>query len=70
LPAFRVGGRKSASLASQVRGDGNLMLALEQQTSFVEEAPEIFLPDSWRLGKDGTHAYSLHRRERTEALRI
>jgi hypothetical protein len=33
------------------------MLTLEQQAAFVEEAPEI-LADSWRLGKDGTHAYS------------
>src|SRR2546429_6440757 len=43
LPAFRVGGRKIASLASQAGGYGNLMLTLEQQAAFVEEAPEIFL---------------------------
>ena len=43
-PAFRVGGRKFASLASQAEGYGNLMLAPEQQAAFVEEAPEIFLP--------------------------
>ena len=30
LPAFRVGGRKFASLASQAAGYGNLMLTLEQ----------------------------------------
>lgn len=56
LPAFRVGGRKFASLASQAEGYGNLMLTLEQQTAFVEEAPEIFLsiPGGW--GKMGhTH---------------
>ena len=58
LPAFRVGGRKFASLASQAGGYGNLMLTLEQQAAFVEEPPENFLADSWRLGKDGTHAYS------------
>jgi hypothetical protein len=40
LPAFRVGGRKFASLASQAEGYGNLMLTLEQQAEFVEEAPE------------------------------
>jgi hypothetical protein len=45
-----------AGLAS--RGHGNLMLTLQQQATFVEEAPEIFLADSWRLVKDGTHAYS------------
>src|SRR5690348_16801126 len=58
LPAFRVGGRKFASLASQAVGYGNLMLTLEQQAAFVEEAPEIFLaiPGGW--GKDGTLAYS------------
>src|SRR5580704_243296 len=44
LPAFRVGGRKFASLASQAGGYGNLMLTLERQAAFVEEAPEIFLP--------------------------
>src|SRR5215510_16397564 len=36
LPAFRVGGRKFASLASQAQGYGNLMLTLEQQAAFVE----------------------------------
>jgi hypothetical protein len=44
LPAFRIEGRKSASLAPQAGGYGNLMLTLEQQAAFVEEAPEIFLP--------------------------
>ena len=57
LPAFRVGGRKFASLASQAGGYGNLMLTLEQQAAFVEEARD-FPADSWRLWKDGTHAYS------------
>ena len=56
LPAFRVGGRKFASLASQAEGYGNLMLALEQQATFVEEAPEIFLPIPGGWGKMGhTH---------------
>jgi len=53
LPAFRVGGRKFASLASQAEGFGNLMLTLEEQAAFVEEAPEIFLsiPGGWgRMG--------------------
>jgi len=44
LPAFRVGGRKFASLASQAEGYGNLMLTPEQQAAFVGETPEIFLP--------------------------
>ena len=56
LPAFRVGGRKFASLASQAEGYGNLMLSLEQQAAFVEEAPEIFLPIHGGWGRMGhTH---------------
>ena len=56
LPAFRVGGRKFASLASEAGGYGNLMLTLEQQAAFVEEAPEIFLPIPGGWGKMGhTH---------------
>lgn len=56
LPAFRVGGRKFASLASQAEGYGNLMLTLEQQADFVEEAPEIFSPIPGGWGKMGhTH---------------
>ena len=56
LPAFRVGGRKFASLASQAGGYGNLMLTLEQQAAFVEEVPEIFLPIPGGWGKMGhTH---------------
>jgi hypothetical protein len=56
LPAFRVGGRKFASLASHAEGYGNLMLTLEQQAQFVREAPEIFLPIPGGWGKMGhTH---------------
>src|SRR5713226_3917645 len=56
LPAFRVRGRKFASLASQAEGYGNLMLTLEQQAAFVEEAPKIFLPIPGGWGKMGhTH---------------
>jgi hypothetical protein len=40
-----------AGLAS--RGYGNLMLTLEQQAAFVEEAPEIFLPFPGGWGKMG-----------------
>ena len=56
LPAFRVGGRKFASLASQAEGYGNLMLTPEQQAAFVEEAPGIFMPIPGGFGKMGhTH---------------
>ncbi|HZQ24969.1 MAG TPA: MmcQ/YjbR family DNA-binding protein [Terriglobales bacterium] len=56
LPAFRVGGRKFASLSSQAAGYGNLMLTPEQQAVFCEEAPDIFLPIPGGWGKMGhTH---------------
>ena len=56
LPAFRVGGRRFASLASQAEGYGNLCLTLEQQAAFLEEAPEIFLPIPGGWGRMGhTH---------------
>src|SRR5689334_25267852 len=56
FPAFRVGGRKFASLASQAEGYGNLMLTPDQQAAFVQEAPELFLPVSGGWGRMGhTH---------------
>ena len=56
LPAFRVGGRRFASLASQAQGYGNLHLTPEQQAAFVADAPEIFLPIPGGFGKMGhTH---------------
>jgi hypothetical protein len=56
LPAFRVGGARFASLASQAAGYGNLTLSPELQTEFVEEAPEIFLPIPGGFGRMGhTH---------------
>src|SRR4029077_7980784 len=56
LPAFRVGGRKFASLALQAKGYGNLMLTLEEQATFVAEAPQIFLPIPGGWGRMGhTH---------------
>jgi len=53
FPAFRVGGRKFASLASQPAEYGNLMLTLEQQAAFVEELPEVFLPIPGGWGRMG-----------------
>lgn len=53
---FRVGGRIFATLASQDKGYGNLMLTLGQQRAFVEELPEIFLPIVGGWGRMGmTH---------------
>ena len=56
LPAFRVGGARFASLASQAEGYGNLHLTPEQQAAFVEEAPDVFLPIPGGFGRMGhTH---------------
>lgn len=56
LPAFRVAGGNFATLASQGDGYGNLALTVEQQTAFVEEAPEIFVPIRGGWGRMGhTH---------------
>src|ERR1700757_5150485 len=53
---FRVGGRIFATLASQDKGYGNLMLTPEQQAEFTRELPEVFLPIPGGWGKMGmTH---------------
>ncbi|HMD97214.1 MAG TPA: MmcQ/YjbR family DNA-binding protein [Terriglobia bacterium] len=55
-PDFRVGGRIFATLASQRKGYGNLMLTSDQQTAFVEELPEVFVPIPGGWGRMGmTH---------------
>jgi len=55
-PDFRVGGRIFATLASQRQGYGNLMLTPEQQATFVEEMPDVFLPVAGGWGRNGaTH---------------
>ncbi len=55
-PDFRVDGRIFATLASAKHGYGNLMLTLEQQTAFVEELPEVFVPIAGGWGRMGmTH---------------
>ena len=53
---FRVGGRIFATLAAEKQGYGNLLLTPEQQTAFVAEAPDIFLPIPGGWGRNGaTH---------------
>jgi len=53
---FRVGGRIFATLAAAKQGYGNLMLRPEQQSAFVEELPEVFLPIPGGWGRNGaTH---------------
>jgi hypothetical protein len=53
---FRVGGRIFATLASQSKGYGNLMLTPELQADFVAEQPDVFLPVAGGWGRNGaTH---------------
>jgi hypothetical protein len=53
---FRVGGRIFATLASQAKGYGNLMLTPELQAEFVNEEPKVFLPVAGGWGRNGaTH---------------
>ena len=55
-PDFRVGGRIFATLASQSKGYGNLMLSPEQQADFVREQPRLFEPVAGGWGRMGaTH---------------
>jgi hypothetical protein len=55
-PDFRVGGRIFCTLAAAKKGYGNLMLTPEQQTMFVTELPEIFVPVAGGWGRGGaTH---------------
>jgi hypothetical protein len=53
---FSVGGRIFATLASQDKGYGNLMLNPEQQAEFVAELPDVFEPVAGGWGRLGaTH---------------
>jgi len=53
---FRVGGRIFATLAAASQGYGNLMLTPEQQSAFVQELPEVFVPIAGGWGRNGaTH---------------
>ncbi len=55
-PDFRVGGRIFATLASEAKGYGNLMLTPEMQQEFVRELPAVFLPVPGGWGRMGaTH---------------
>src|SRR6266480_4390511 len=58
LPAFRVGGRKFASLASQAGGVRKSDAYAGAAGGVCGGGAQDFPADSWRLGKDGTHAYS------------
>ena len=53
---FRVGGHIFATLASIKQGYGNVMLTPEQQSLFVTEMPNVFLPVAGGWGRMGaTH---------------
>ncbi len=53
---FRVDGHIFATLAHAHKGYGNLMLTPDQQSAFVAELPEIFLPVHGGWGRNGaTH---------------
>ena len=55
-PDFRVGGRIFATLAAQAKGFGNLALDADQQTTFIDELPDVFLPVAGGWGRMGmTH---------------
>jgi hypothetical protein len=55
-PDFRVGGRIFATLAAAKLGYGNIMITPEQQSAFVEELPEVFIPVPGGWGRGGaTH---------------
>ena len=58
-PDFRVGGRIFATLAAAAQGYGNLMLTPEQQATFVEELPEVFIPIPGRWGEKRGRAHSI-----------
>ena len=53
---FRVDNRIFATLASEKQGFGNIKLTLEQQTEFVSEMPDVFVPIAGGWGRMGmTH---------------
>jgi hypothetical protein len=53
---FRVGGRIFATLAHAANGYGNLMLGPEEQSAFLAERPDLFLPVAGGWGRQGaTH---------------
>ena len=55
-PDFRVGNGIFATLAPAKQGYGNIMITAEQQATFVEELPEVFIPVKGGSGRNGaTH---------------
>ena len=58
LPAFRVGGKEFASLTSQAEGSRKSDASAGAAGGVCGGGARDFPADSWRLGKDGPHAYS------------
>lgn len=53
---FRVGGHIFATLAHVAKGYGNLMLSAQEQSAFVGELPDVFVPVAGGWGRNGaTH---------------
>jgi YjbR len=53
---FRVGGHIFATLAHVAKGYGNLMLSPQEQSAFVSELPDVFVPVAGGWGRNGaTH---------------
>lgn len=67
-PDFRVGGRIFATLAHQERGFGNLMLSPELQSSFVTQAPDVFLPVPGGWGRMGATHVQLSNATETQLI--
>lgn len=66
-PAFTVGGRRFAGLASIAQGYGNLIVNPEIQAGLVADAPEIFLPIPGGFGRMG-HTHIILARANKETL--
>jgi hypothetical protein len=57
-PDFRVAGKIFASLGVPDESWGMVKLTLEQQRTFIEQAPEVFKPSSGAWGRQGyTNVY-------------
>ena len=50
---FRVGGHIFATLAHVAKGYGNLMLGADEQSAFVRELPDVFVPIAGGWGRKG-----------------
>ena len=70
-PDFRVGGHIFATLASQDKGYGNLMLTPALQQAFLHDQPDIFLPipGGWgRMGMTHIRLADASEKQLTDAL--